>query len=403
MKSKTYWFPAPCSLLDFEAMQTWLEDMALTGYLLKSGSKSGHRFEFYKIEPLPVRYRLTPVSDRIEQWNLKPGEEFVSIAEIYGWEHVCTARWFHIFVSYDPSARELHTDPVIQAQSLRQLQRCILKTLLACLSLPIGCGLLLFIFGGPDHFWQNVINERTGYPITLAIYLLIGTIPLIAEWIKLQGLYHRMKKGYVAISRKEWKKKAPIHRFFSRLYPIVLCILILLSVAGRVAYRQQADYQDLPAVGIDLPFLSVADMAQCPGVQSAERMDVVNYMRHWTHILSADNYEWVEIVEVVDDSGNEGLVSIDLFYYEVNFPWLAEQLTQEYLSDAQNLGTEMADSPQTSADFSYFYRNTQNAPAAVLRYGNTVIYVTFPRTDIDLPELTFQSWLTALDHHFSAK
>lgn len=403
MSIKTYRFPAPCDLLDLEAMQTWLEDMALEGYLLKNGNKSGHSFEFYKIEPLPMRYRLTPVSDNIEQWNLRPGEEFVSITETYGWEFVCTVRRLHIFRAYDGSARELHTDPVIQAQGLRQLQRRILKTLVAWLSLPVWFGLLLFVFGGMDHFWQNVLNERTGYPITFGFLILMATILLIAEWVKLSRLYHRMKKGWAATKRKEWKKKAPIHRAFSRLYPIVLCVLTLLALAGRISYRQQADYQKLPAVGTELPFLSVADMAQCAGVESAERMEDADYMRHWSHLLSSDNYEWVEIVEVSDRDGNEGLVSVDIFYHEVSFSWLAERLTEEYLAEAKDSGTEMTDTPQTSADFSYFYRNARGAPAAVLRYGNTVIQVIFPRLDIELDELKLEYWLEELERNMAHK
>lgn len=401
MNTNTHWFLAPCALLDLEAMQTWLEDMALAGYLLKNSNKSGHSFEFYKIEPLPMRYRLTPVSDNIEQWNLRPGEEFVSITETYGWEYVCTVRRFHIFRSYDESARELHTDPVIQAQGLRQLQRRILKTILAWLSLPICFWMLLFLSGGTDHFWQNVLNERTGFPITFGFLALMATIPLVTELVKLGMLHHRMKRGWVATNRKEWKKKAPIHRAFSRLYPVVLCVLTLLALAGRISYREQADYQKLPAVGTDLPFLSVADMAQYAGVESAERMEDADYMRHWSHILSSDNYEWVEIVEVSDLDGNEGLVSIHLAYHEVNFSWLAEQLTEEYLSDAREYGTEMTNAPQTDADFSYFYCDAYGAPAAVLRYGNTVIHVTFPRSDIEFDELKFEYWVENLDQHLA--
>lgn len=118
MEVKTYTFYAPCPLLDIEAVQTWLEDMSMEGYLLKSCSRARHKFEFYKIEPLPTRYRLTPVSDKIEEWNLRPSEEFVSITDAYGWEHVCSNNRLHIFRAYDVEAREIHTDPLIQVGAL---------------------------------------------------------------------------------------------------------------------------------------------------------------------------------------------------------------------------------------------------------------------------------------------
>ena len=39
MDVKTYAFYAPCPVLDIEAMQTWLEDMAMDGYLLKTAAQ----------------------------------------------------------------------------------------------------------------------------------------------------------------------------------------------------------------------------------------------------------------------------------------------------------------------------------------------------------------------------
>ncbi len=397
MNIKSYRFSAPCSTLNLEAMQTWLEDMALNGYLLKGSRNSGRSFDFYKIEPLPIRYRLTPVSNRVEQWNLRPGEEFVSITKAYGWEHVCSTHRFHIFRSYDENAVEIHTDPIIQTQSIRQLRQRVFKTILAWLSVPILCGLIIFVFGSTDHFLQNVITEQTGFPITIGFLILLAVIQLTVELVQLSCLYRRMKQGHPPINRKDWKKKAPFYRFYSRIRPVILCLLLLLSVMGRVAYRQQADYQDLPSEGTSLPFLAVADMAQVAEVRSAERLDDVNYMRHWSHVLSSDNYDWVEIVEVVDRDGNEGLVSISILYHELNCSWLADVLTDEYLTDAQSRGTEMDQTPQVDADAAYFYYTEQGAPGAVLRYGNTVVSVKFPRSDFDLPQLQFAYWIDALN------
>ena len=128
MEVKTYTFYAPCPLLDIEAMQTWLEDMSMEGYLLKDCSKARHKFYFYKIEPLRTRYRLTLVSDKIEEWNLRPNEEFVSISEAYGWKYVCSNHRLHIFRTFVADAREIHTDLSVQAQAIRQLGRRVIKT-----------------------------------------------------------------------------------------------------------------------------------------------------------------------------------------------------------------------------------------------------------------------------------
>ena len=162
MDEKTYTFYAPCPVLDIEAMQTWLEDMAMDGYLLKDCSKARHKFHFYKIEPLRTRYRLTPVSDKIEEWNLRPNEEFASITDAFGWEHVCSNIRFHIFRAYDEEAREIHTDPAVQTQAIRQLGLRIIKTALVWLLLPLMYILIILTFGGTNNFWQNLIVERKG-------------------------------------------------------------------------------------------------------------------------------------------------------------------------------------------------------------------------------------------------
>ena len=403
MEAKTRTFYAPCPVLDIETMQTWLEDMAMEGYLLKGCSRTRHKFEFYEIEPLHTRYRLTPVSDKIEEWNLKPDEEFVSISKAYGWEHVCSNYRLHFFRTFDEEAREIHTDPAIQAQAIRQLSRRIIKTALIWFSLPLIYLLMLFTLGGVNNFWQNLIAAQTGLHITMAYFVLFAMVKTVLELVPLCRLYKRVKQGYVPVNRKEWEKKAPAYRVAFRVYPIILIILALVVVIGRAAYRDNVAYKNLPPVGMDLPFMSVADMAQKSDIQSAERMEQVNYMRNWSHILSPVNYDWAEIVKVVGNDGNEGLVSIHVFYHEARYSWFAEALTREYIAKAKQTGTEITDKLQTAADQVYFYYNEFRNPSAVLRYGNAVICVEFPRADIDNPTLKPEYWVKSLDYSLCDK
>ena len=402
MEVKTYTFYAPCPVLDIEAMQTWLEDMSMEGYLLKGCSKVRHTFEFYKIEPLQTRYRLTPVSDKIEEWNLRPNEEYVSITDAFGWEHVCSNHRLHIFRTFDADAREIHTDPAVQAQAVRQIAWRVAKTALIWLAVPLAYFLIIFVFGA-NSFWQSVLIDSAGIQIILAYFALFAMIQSAVTLAQLYPLYKQLKRGYVPIKRKEWKKKAPVHRAAFRVYPIILIVLATMVVMARSAYRDSVDYQDLPPVGTELPFLSVADMANGSDVQSANRMDDVNYMRNWSHILSPINFDWAEIVEVVGKDGTDGLVSIHVFYHEPRFEWLAESLTKEYLEKAQRSGIEMSEKPQTCADRAYFYYNEYGKPAAVLKYGNSVISVDFPRFDFDIPALEFEYWIEALDNTLSHK
>lgn len=63
----------------------------------------------------------------------------------------------------------------------------------------------------------------------------------------------------------------------------------------------------------------------------------------------------------------------------------------------------MSGKPQTSADLEYFYYNEYGKPAAVLKYGNSVISVEFPRSDFDIPTLKFEYWIETLDNTLSPK
>ncbi len=398
MDRKTYTFYAPCPVLDIEAMQTWLEDMSMEGYLLKNCSKARHKFQFYKIEPLRTRYRLTPVSDKIEEWNLRPKEEFVSIVETLGWEHVCSHYRLHIFRAYDEETGEIYTDPAVQSQAIRKLGWRVIRTALVWAAVPLVFLLIIFAFGGADSFWQSLLLDSVGIQIVLSYFALVAMVKSTVELVHLYPIYKKMQCGRGTVERKEWKKNAPVYRGLFRAYPVVLIILAFVVVLGRAAYRENAAYQNLPDSGTELPFLSVADMAEIGEIQSAERLEDVNYMRNWSHILSPVNYYWVEIVEMIGADGSEGLVSMALWYHEVRSSWLANNLTQEYLEKARNAGVEMTQKPQTCADLAYFYYNEHGAPSAVLRYGNAVISVRFPRTDFDIQTLQFAFWVEKLDH-----
>ena len=398
MEVKTCTFSAPCPVFDVEAMQTWLEDLSMEGYLLKGiRSQVWQTYEFYEIEPLATRYRLTPVSNKMDEWNLRPGEEYVSITEAFGWEHVCSNLRFHIFRAYDEDAREIHTEPAIQAQAVRQLGWRIAKTAMVWLSLPLFYMMIMFALGGKNNFWQNLILERKGIQITIAYFVMFAAVKAMVDLVRLFKFYRKLKQGYTPVNRKDWRKHAARYRARYLVYRGMLAVCALLLILGRMAYRDHAAYQDLAPVGAELPFLSVADMAGESDVQSAQRLEDVNYMRSWSHALSPVNYDWAEIVDVVDRDGTEGRVSIQVYYHEVKYGWLAESLAEEYLAKAKLAGPEMTEYPETHADLAYFFYNEYGKPSAVLRYGNVVVDVNFPRTDMDDPHLQFAYWIEALD------
>lgn len=79
---------APCSYMDIEKFQSWLADMSEQGYLLAKAGKVRNTFQFHRISPLKIRYRLTPVSNNLEDWNQRPDTDKQTLAEAFGWDYV---------------------------------------------------------------------------------------------------------------------------------------------------------------------------------------------------------------------------------------------------------------------------------------------------------------------------
>ena len=148
---------APCSYLDIEGFQSWLEDLSAEGYLLSGRAYVRHTYLFHRISPLKTRYRLTPVSDRLEDWNERPDTEKQTLSEAFGWDYVCTVDGFHIYRSYNEEDRELNSDPDVLAESLRLLKRKAILAALAVVIAPVLFLMLLMLLVGPGYIWRYLV------------------------------------------------------------------------------------------------------------------------------------------------------------------------------------------------------------------------------------------------------
>ena len=95
----------PANIYDVAANETWLEDMARSGYrLIRMTNWSG---VFVKDEPKPSRYRMQPLTRK----ESRPEEAQVETYRELGWEYAGTiAGCFHVWRCDDPTAPELDTD-----------------------------------------------------------------------------------------------------------------------------------------------------------------------------------------------------------------------------------------------------------------------------------------------------
>ncbi len=395
MSSETRAFMAPCSYLDIEGMQTWLEDMAADGWLLQKRLFFLNRYRFYRISPLKTRYRLMAVSDNLERWNTAPNADHQSLAEEFGWEYVCKCKLFHVYRAYDEEARELNTDPTVQAESLRYIQRRALFSALIAVLIPLAFMAILWFFSGTVGMWRSIIRDYTIFGYFRMFILLSISVMGIYRSITLLRLRHRLKTHGLPIERKDWQKKARLNRV-SRCVGLVLFVFLLYSsMVLQVAQTDGMGIYRLAKEGPQMPFPTVLDLAKESDIASIERSGSSS-VNVWSHYLSPINYTWSEITDAVDADGNKGMVSLTIDYHELCSEWLARRIANEYKRQAIKIGTPMEKAADSGWDMAYFYLNSYGKPTAVLQKGKIVMRVEFPRQDLDDPYLNFDHWIETM-------
>ena len=111
----------PCPPYDVEACESWLGDMAEQGLMLERWGTTEARFR--RETPRPVRYRLTAARLKATLLFNRPDAGEEELYEEAGWHFICRQDEFYIYACDDPDAPELHTDPAVQAMSLKMACR----------------------------------------------------------------------------------------------------------------------------------------------------------------------------------------------------------------------------------------------------------------------------------------
>ncbi len=116
----------PCPDWDVEGVESWLTDLADEGLLLAEDGIWGRTAAFTRGEPRRMKYRLEAAPKTPSLWDENggnPDPEAVELGERYGWRYVARYGEFYIYRSADPSARELNTDPAVQALALSAVEK----------------------------------------------------------------------------------------------------------------------------------------------------------------------------------------------------------------------------------------------------------------------------------------
>lgn len=346
---------APCPPYDVEACESWLGDMAQQGLMLELWGILDVRFR--REEPRPVRYRLTAARLKGSVLFSPPGHPDAGEEALYeeaGWHFVCRQGEFCIYACDDPAAPELHTDPAVQAMSLK----------MACRSAVLNC--IAWILLAALWGWSFSTPKRILFLIESPLYYLSwflcyawALLAALRDMYCIVALRIKLKRGLPPDHHKNWRWSAPLYRCANglRLLAVPVCGIVLVLMFFRPVQVPPA--VDLAEGKAALPFATLEDLAEGTFVPEE---DGYTSLDQRSTLLAPAIVEYSESGQIVQD----GRVLLDahmaVTYYDTRLPLLARLLApalheqRELLADVPLTAPELPD-----MDAVYFYGSESGA------------------------------------------
>lgn len=393
-KKRIYRLP-PCPDYDVEAMESWLGAMAAQGWVLE---QDGFLFgfgtaAFRREKPQKLRYRLEAAAQGAGMWSENGGQpdpEAQELGRQMGWKYVASRGDFYIFVSDQPGAPELNTDPAVQAIALKKVRSRARSSLFATLFWA-ALWPLLRLHGA---FWLTVVH--IGLPLTLLSLGLIFWSPArsLCQAIHLGRLTRRLGQGLPLEHKKDWQVRSRRHRASSFSYLALWLLWIGLFARLWVLDLEEPGKLDLRDYSGGFPFSTMEDLL--PGGQFTYddfmpgQTNTVSFHSGWLAPQRVSFWQTGKIQKEgrVIDGG------LTVEYYQMRWPWLARRLAQEYqkIDKARNRKYyQPLDCPTAqSLGVDYAAAYTALFPTVVLVKDDVMLRVYFYQTRE--PALPLEEW-----------
>lgn len=363
--------PSPC--YEVEACESWLTDMAARGLFVEKMGRTLARFR--RGTPRAVQYRLTAARLKarwLEGVPSFPSREEQALYGKYGWYFVCAQQEFFLYACEDAHAPELHTDPAVQALSLKLARRSAWGSLLGLLAVLA----LQFLLNGYGRMVRLLVELPL---VSCCLYLYFLGLLLLA----FRDLYHilrlsrRLHRGYLPDHHKNWRPAARVHRLCQG---VTLCAFVLLLLGAFGLLVSSGSRQPITNYQGTLPFATLQDLAEgTPHWDEGPQ----NRMEQRHSLLAPEIIDYRESGIILQD----GAVVLDtpliIHYYDTRFPWLARLLAGD-LHEDQSL---LADTPQPLPDLpgmdaAYGYADKNGVfRQLILVQGRRVMSVLWTDTD----------------------
>lgn len=324
----------PCPDYDVTGVESWLSYMAEQGYILRDGGVFRGIAAFDRCEPEKVRYRLQPAQKGFVIYdNDGPSDDEVELNGAFGWKYVAKYGVFHIYRADDIDAREMDTDPEVQAMAMNSLHRSQRFNII-WMSIWIIVYLALVFTSQP---FLSMVNRGSLISIALVLCVIIFIVTGLVKAVSLYRLRRKILDGDSLGSGTDWKKGARIYTvkavvgIIAYVAMIVFgCMFILSDGPGRNQVSL-SEYQGT------VPFQTITDLASCSDIQKVDNVDDdVNTISKWSDILWPENYKMYEYGDIIYTDGSICYGGLVITYHEAKNEWLANKLYQAYLKRAKN-------------------------------------------------------------------
>ena len=397
---KHYHRLVPCPSYEITKIETWLSDLANEGLVLTNdGIFAGVATLEYK-GPQKVKYRLEAARNNTGMWSDNGGDpdpEQIEISKKYAWEYVAKLRDFYIYRNSDPEARELNTDPEVQAIALNAVKKrarsSLFSSLFWLLVYPIvltrGC--ILLTTAAMGTVWMILA-------LILGILLVVGNIRAFVHLKRMQQSLHR--EGYYH-SDSDWKKEKG--QYFARKITVTVLGIFLACTFLRIWGGQITDKNKTPLREYQgtIPFATMKDFAgdgYSDYILTMSGMsNRINTVEERTDWIAPHYFSYNEHAEIKRADGKMIDGGLYVEYWELRNSTLARLCVKEvYRFDRFKLFQMRSknaplETPELDADFAVAYRNEIHFPTIVIQKGSVVVRAFFYQTSSNY-EMPLDEW-----------
>lgn len=395
---KKYYRFAPCPSYDIEGMEGWLEAMADQGYFLDEAGFWGGIGVFIRKSPGSVRYRLEPkdVSRGTVNDSMIPDDDVQAFYQDYGWMFVADRGKYYIYRNEQDGARELNTEPEIQALALEPMYKAEKQKLILSIYWIILYPALLSLLGqaSPLRMFLDIGCGLSFWGAFLGIWQICRSGARL--WY-IKRLRRRLKAGEMPERGSQRRRNAAPYVAGNVLFAVLLTgwIICLVNVwsyetdsKGRIAL-QNYDGQ--------LPFAVLTDLASEKGGTFTELPRYgppSNYITEHSDLLAPVVIHMNQRGTIGLDDGTELEGNLYIDYYETSAPWIARLLAREYLREARREShyEELA-LPELSVDYGIGYRTY--FPMVLLCKGRIMIRAELIQSPAD-SAIPYETWVRVL-------